>query len=358
MNHSIILKGLRAGTAVVAFVAATQASAELNTIKLEAIVGNHTDTYTTDFTIPFFDETLPELSGGNITANTVPYTELGLSGFELMNLLKLGTNDISWGVPGYISGDSPVVEGLELPGLTGDYNVMFDVQDAYRDIFDRELRDKFNARLIAWSQQPALQGYCKFSEGEIANFSLDTLKGKKVRVHSTSFADFAEALGAVPVTMSFPDVIPAMERGVLDCALTSPAAAYGYKFGQVANTVMDVNVGYSTHFFAMNLDTWNGLNEETQAFLTEQFDKLNQDLRDWTPKNQEITAACLGSDPCELGENQNMALVTLSEEEQATMKTRVEEIVLKRWAERAGADSAEEWNNTAGKVLGMSISAE
>lgn len=357
MLHNL-KNGLMAASAMAVVLGAGAAHAELNEVNLEVIVGNHTDVYTVNHVLPFFNETLPAASGGKITAHTVPYTELGLSGFELMNLMKIGTNDISWGVPGYVAGDSPIVEGLELPGLTGDYATMFKVQDAYHNIFDRELQKHFNAKLISWSQQPALMGFCKLTDDEIANFSLATMKEKKTRVHSTSFADFAEALGATPVTMAFADVIPAMERGVVDCALTSPSAAYGYKFGQVANALVNLNVGYSTHFYAMNLDTWNGLNEETQAFLTEQFNKLNQDLRDYTPEVQDQMGKCLTSGPCDIGDSQGMTLVSLNEADAAELKSRVEATVLPNWAERAGAESAAEWNAAAGAILGMSIKAK
>jgi len=36
----------------------------------------------------FWNEVLPKASGGNLTANAKPYTELGLSGFEVMRLLS------------------------------------------------------------------------------------------------------------------------------------------------------------------------------------------------------------------------------------------------------------------------------
>lgn len=337
--------------------AGTAAMADLDTITLEAVIGNHTDVYTVNHVVPFF-ENLAEASGGAVSANTVSYTTLGLSGFELMNLLRLGTNDISWGVPGYVAGDSPVVEGLELPGLTGSSEVIFQVQDAYHDLFDAQLREHFNARLMSWSQQPALQGYCRLDDDQIENFSLATMEGLNVRVHSTSFADFAEAMGAVPVTMPFADVIPALERGVIDCALTSPSAAYGYGVGQVANAVVNLNIGYSTHFYAMNLETWDGLNEETQAFLTEQFAALDQTLRDYTSEVESMMAACLADGPCEAGDAAGMAYVELNEADSAELRARVEATVLPRWAERAGAEAAEAWNASAGQVLGMSISAE
>lgn len=51
---------------------ALSARAELDTIQLEVIVGNHTDPWTTEYQIPFFTEWLSERSGGNITAHAVP----------------------------------------------------------------------------------------------------------------------------------------------------------------------------------------------------------------------------------------------------------------------------------------------
>ena len=39
---------------------------------------------------PFWNDRLPSLSGGKLTANAKSQTELGLSGFEIMRLLKLG----------------------------------------------------------------------------------------------------------------------------------------------------------------------------------------------------------------------------------------------------------------------------
>ena len=38
----------------------------------------------------FWNKTLPDASKGALTANAKPYTELGLSGYEVMRLLKLG----------------------------------------------------------------------------------------------------------------------------------------------------------------------------------------------------------------------------------------------------------------------------
>lgn len=357
MFHKMQNRGLIVACAVAAVFSAGTAQAELDNVNLEVIVGNHTDVFTINHVMPFFNKTLPEASGGKITARTVSYTELGLSGFELMNLLKLGTNDISWGVPGYVAGDSPILEGLEIPGATGDMATMFKVQDAYRPIFDRELTSNFNAHIVAWVPQPALRGFCKLSEDELKDFSLASMKGKNVRVHSTAFADYAESMGAVPVTMPFADVIPALERGTIDCALTSPSAAYGYKIGQVANAVVDLGIGYSTQFYAINNDTWNGFNDETKALLTDQFATLQQAMRDYNTDVELEMANCLAEGPCGAGDVQHMVHISLSEADVVELHKGVEAVVLPRWAERAGAEAAAEWSAVEGAIIGMTAKA-
>ncbi|WP_417207688.1 TRAP transporter substrate-binding protein DctP [Antarctobacter sp.] len=343
---------LAAATLITTF-GAGAALAELDRVKFEVVTGNHVDTFTQELALPFFNEWLAERSDGKITGNAVPYTELGLSGYEIMNLLKLGTNDISNSVIGYMSSDSPNVEGLELPGLTGDLTLFREAQAAYRPLIARELSENWNARLLLFYTHPKLQAFCNLPESEAADFSLDTIQDKKIRVHSTSFADFVEGMGAVPVTMSFADVIPSLERGVLDCAITSPTAAYGSGMFQVTNYVVDIPAGYSTQLYAMNNDTWTGLNDETQAFLTEQFAELEQQLHDMTDRDTAQSAACLGDGPCERGKPGGMGLLTLSEADGAALKEVVESTVLTRWTKRCGAECATEWNETMGAILGM-----
>lgn len=333
---------------------ATAAYAEFDTRQLEVIVGNHTDSFTREHQLPFYTETLSQVSGGKITARAIPYTELGLTGFEIMNLLKLGTNDISWGVIGYLSGESPVTEGLDLPGLANDVDAAYQMVDAYTPIIAREMEEKFNAKLLTVTLYPPLQAFCKLPEDELANFSLETLRGKNIRVHAKSFADLVESFGGIPVTMGFGDVVPALERGVIDCAITSSYVAYGFNMGQVANTIVDLPA-FANFFTAMNLDTWNSLNAETQALLSEEFGKHAADLRSETVKSAEVGANCLREGPCPRGEPSGMIHVEMSADDLARLNKGIQDVVLTRWIKRCGADCAVEWNGTIGKLLGVSL---
>src|SRR3546814_11031581 len=65
---------------------------------------------------PFWETDLPEASGGILTGEAKPQTELGIKGFEVMRLLKLGVFDVAHALPLYIA-EHAVTEGLPLAGV-------------------------------------------------------------------------------------------------------------------------------------------------------------------------------------------------------------------------------------------------
>ena len=68
---------------------------------------------------PFWTKEVPEASGGAVTAKIVPFTELGLKGFEVLKLLSSGVYGIAHGVIGYVAED-PVFEGPDLAVIAQD----------------------------------------------------------------------------------------------------------------------------------------------------------------------------------------------------------------------------------------------
>jgi hypothetical protein len=60
-----------------------------------------------------------------------------------------------------------------------------------------------------------------------------------------------------------------------------------------------------------------------------------------------------GKQPCTLGKLANIQLVSVKPAEAEAHKKLVEGAVLAGWAKRCGAECAKEWNETVGKVLGL-----
>jgi TRAP-type C4-dicarboxylate transport system substrate-binding protein len=73
-------------------------------------------------------------------------------------------------------------------------------------------------------------------------------------------------LGAQNLSMGWPDIYLALERGTLDAGTTSWAASVGWKWQEVAESPIDISVmGGFFCGIAMNNEAWASLTPETQA---------------------------------------------------------------------------------------------
>ncbi len=306
---------------------------------------------------PFWNERLPALSGGKLTANAKSQTELGLSGFEIMRLLKLGVFDAVHGVTTYVAQDSPMIEGADLAGVIQDLALYRQANEEYRGILEREFETKYGAKLLMIYAWPSQQLWCNLGDKSITDFSLSQLEGKKIRTYSTTLGDFIEGVGGSAVTIAFAEVVPALQKGVADCGLTGTLPAYNAKWWQVVTHNIRIRLGYASSFLAMNLKVWNSLNEETQQFFQTHLAELEEEMWIATAQNDQRGMDCNASGPCDVGEPGGMVPIEPSEADKAKLKEVVENFVLKRWAKRCGTQQCvDEWNATIGKISGMSAS--
>ena len=111
-------------------------------------------------------DVLPTASDGKITANAKPYTELGLSGYEVVKLLKLGAYDAVHALTTYTSQDSPALEGIDLAGVFQDMDTYRRALQAYRPIIERELKNKYDAELVMLYTFPSQMLWCKLGDAE------------------------------------------------------------------------------------------------------------------------------------------------------------------------------------------------
>ncbi|MEL6998201.1 MAG: TRAP transporter substrate-binding protein [Pseudomonadota bacterium] len=296
-------------------------------------------------------DVLPSASDGKLTANAKPYTELGLSGYEVVKLLKLGTYDAVHALTTYTSQDSPALEGIDLAGVFQDFGTYRKALNAYKPIIQRELRDKYNAELVMLYTFPSQQLFCKLGDGETG--SLASLSGKKIRTYSTSLADFIEGLGASSVTIAFSEAVPALQKGVADCGTTGTAPAYNAKWYQVTTHNVRVRLGYAATFMAFNGDAWDALSPDTQALIKENAAKVENEIWDSIEATDAMALTCNTNGPCDWGETGNLVPVEMSDEDNAIIKNVVENYVLKRFADRCGKECAETWNATMGDIAGF-----
>lgn len=301
----------------------------------------------------FWQKMLPEASGGKLTANAKPYTELGMSGFEVLRVLKLGAFDAVHALTSYTSQDSPPMEGIDLAGVISDFATYRKAIDAYRPIIERELAAKYNAKLLMMYAFPSQQFWCNMKGAK--SVTLADLKGKKIRSYSTTQNDLIKGLGASSVTIAFAEVVPALEKGVADCGITGTMPAYSAKWWQVVTHNIRVRIGYGATFMAMNLRTWNSLSKDTQALILAQAKKLEGEMWDATEKEDKAGMDCNAAGPCAAGKPGGMTAVEPVGADKALLQKAVSEHVLAGFAKRCGKKCVEEWNATVGKVAGVTI---
>jgi TRAP-type C4-dicarboxylate transport system substrate-binding protein len=258
-------------------------------------------------------------------------------------------------VTGYVAGEVPELDGYDLSGVIQDIGTLKKVVAAYTPVIDKIMRERVGVRMLAvW---PTVQQsiWCAVPIG-----GLSDLKGKKVRVFAATQADFLRAIGATPVTMSFSEVVPALQRKVIDCAVTGTLSGNLAKWPEVATHLYPINVGWSLWIMTANERNWARIDPKAQKFIVAKL----QDImvkRAWKiaeeGTNQGIWCST-GDKRCTWGEKQkvtlyNLTLVPYTDADDAKLKSLVASVALPEFAKRCGKACVAEWNATVGKVVGL-----
>lgn len=335
---------------------ATAQTPDLPSVNLKVSGGNRTQNMFQQVYGPFFTEELPEKTGGAITTTFGSLEELGLEGPEVLRLLRMGIFDISEGTLSYMAGEDPHFGALDLPGLTTDIDTQREAVEAYRPTLERVMAEKFNTKLLTMSPIALQVFYC---QPEISG--LDSLEGKKVRTFNRAMSDLVDAAGASSVNLPFAEVVPALQRGVADCAITGTSAGNTARWWEVTDYLYTLPMGWSMTFFAANMGSWNRLDPAVRDFLTKEFADLED--RMWAQAKSDVQDGIncnTGTGPCEDGivAEPPMTLVEVSKEDRERAQKTLRESVLAEWADRCGAECVKEWNETVGEVVGVKAPVE
>jgi TRAP-type C4-dicarboxylate transport system substrate-binding protein len=303
---------------------------------------------------PFWDETIPQASGGMVTGDVIPFDQLGLDNAAVLRLLKLGGMDFGTTDFSRLAADDPHFEGCDLAGISLTVDEVRAACDAYRPVLDRLLQENWNSKLLFLSVAQPQVFWCRMPISGLAD-----LEGKKVRVFNKTMVDFLDGVGAAAVSMVFPEVFAALQRGVVDCAVTGALSGNTSGWGEVTTHQYPMSLGWAVRFTAVNLDSWERFDPAVRDFFVEQFAK--QEDKAWALMKEATADAesCnTGQPSCKYGKKADLTIVPISAEDQAKYKQIVEQNVLRGWAERCGAECANEWNETVGKTVGLTATVD
>ena len=193
-----------------------------------------------------------------------------------------------------------------------------ELTDIWMPEMQKVMKERHGAMIVGTFTWPEQNFYCR---GDIK--SVEDLKGKKIRVQGTSQADLAKAFGASAVTIAFGEVVPALEKGVVDCGITGTMPAYKAKWPEVTNTLFRLPVGFTVGIWVVNINSWEKLKPETRAFLEKQLKALEDKSWKAVEAETEDGVRCTTGQggPCPAGPPGKLKLVLPSE---ADLKARDE----------------------------------
>lgn len=302
---------------------------------------------------PFWTETLPADSNGEITVQMTTHDQMGIGVGDVFRLVNDGVFDVAMTVGDYAVGDAPELEGLDVPLVANTAAEAKAMVDAARPMVDDIFAERFNSKVLAVAPYPPQVVFCA---GEVN--SLADLKDKKVRGSGRMTTKFLEALGAVGVNVAFSEVPGALERGVIDCAVTGAGSGYSAGWWEVSDHLMTIPLGgWDPVVTAMNMDKWNSLSSDMQSFIMDEV-KTKFEAPAWASAADALSndVACLtGNGTCPAGDPASMTLVEVSDSDLAKAKEILTSTVLPEWAERAGNDWVARWNDSVGKTVGVTV---
>jgi TRAP-type C4-dicarboxylate transport system substrate-binding protein len=180
-----------------------------------------------DVLTPWTSE-VAQLSKNEMTVRMFPAMQLGGKPPELYRQMVQGIADVIFTLPGYTSGDFPLMALTELPGTAKS------ADDGTRKLwkhFDQYLSREFKDAkvLMLWNSDTA----SIMSKSKPVR-SIDDIKGMKIRTPSAAQSAQLEHLGATAISMPVTQIYNSLDRGVIDAAMIPMSAALDFKLIEVA----------------------------------------------------------------------------------------------------------------------------
>ncbi|WP_420612088.1 TRAP transporter substrate-binding protein [Candidatus Spongiisocius sp.] len=174
-----------------------------------------------------------------------------------------GGQDIGWALQGYSPGRFPATAVVEMPFVFG--------SAAEGTVALWALYEEFEALRGEYSDVKVL-GLWTTGPGDLwlvdgAASAVADIAGLTLRSPTPVQAAVIRALGAVPVTVSPPDIRAAIDAGEIDGLLTVDTALAALNLVDVIESGTECRCYVLAGFLVMNLDTWDSLSPDQQAAI-------------------------------------------------------------------------------------------
>ncbi|WP_458790440.1 TRAP transporter substrate-binding protein DctP [Yoonia sp. MH D7] len=198
-----------------------------------------------------------------------------VKGNRLLEGVRDGLVQMTLPLTGYYTGSQPLFTVPSLPGISESYDDLKALSASeYGDQVRAVYNDTYNSTQL---METAFCPQTLFSTAPIT--TVDEWNGRKLRVNNRGTGLMGAELGAITVSLSAGEVLPALERGVIEGVITDSCWAYGAGFGTVVTHASDWKLGsvVPAHVLVNN-DAWNALPEDLQSKVAAEFEAIEADF--------------------------------------------------------------------------------
>ena len=301
----------------------------------------------------YFVTNLLKRTNDQVEFYVASYSEYGLSGSEALELLANGTLSSATVHSGYVGGEFPSIEILNLWGLYPSREQEFQAaQSIIKDIDELMMG-------ATWSSYSRREGVLMNHNWHGDQFlfckeridTLDDFEDSGISSHGPALSDWINGMGAQArdqARFSSLELYTALENGTLDCA----ASWAGYGYGEYWYEVIDYIVGplpsFSFSSNVVNGGVWRDIPHDLQQIIIEEAAK------------SELEALRLAAIQNEIGLQRNidagMEFIPFSDEmNRRSMEVAINSVV-HNWIDRVrGREIVETFNNKVGPIVGLRV---
>jgi TRAP-type C4-dicarboxylate transport system substrate-binding protein len=207
-------------------------------------------------------EWLEERSNGRIQVNFFPAEQL-YNQKEMLEAVRDGLTDIGTVNTSYFAGVEPIFGfATTASGITFDNWLPIQIDDKVNEkIFEPAFRRQ--NQHVLYGTNTGTQALYFVNKVR----TLEDMKGLKLRAPGVGVDAYFEALGAVAVRISSPEVYMAAQRGTIDGCSHSITSYIGYKEYEPMPWFVEPYFGMGFMHMTMNLDVYNDLPDDLRKIV-------------------------------------------------------------------------------------------
>lgn len=210
-----------------------------------------------------FDDIKKE-TGGKLTVRlnlggTLPITATNITQAVADNVVQLGDD-------AFFVGSAPVGAVVRLPLMIRsmqEFEKAWDIEAPY-------LRADYAKKDVVILGRYIFPYNVLWSRKKLT--SLADVSGQKIRVIAPEQADFIKMLGGIPVTLGTAEVAAAIDRGVIDGAITA-SSGYGYVWRDLLKYSYRLNISFIDSLVLVNKGAWEKLPADTRSTVQKVVDE-------------------------------------------------------------------------------------